>query len=67
MIHNCCEGLQADPTLVRAPFVSEEGLNQGTRMADEVKGLRGVQFEVLLVDLFAFALRKELRNVFATR
>ena len=65
--HNCCEGLQADPTLVRAPFVSEEGLNQGTRMADEVKGLRGVQVEVLLVDLFALALRKELRNSFATR
>jgi hypothetical protein len=36
-------------------------------MTGEVEGLRGVQFEVLLVDLFAFALRKELRNVFATR
>ena len=65
--NNGCVRLQADPTLVRAPFVSEEGLNQGTRMADKVKGLRGVHFEVLLVDLFAFALLIDLRNVFATR
>ena len=67
LVHDCCEGLQANPACVLAPFISEEGLNQRARMADEEKGLGGIHLNVLLVLFFTFALRSHLWNSLATR
>ena len=55
-----CVRLQAFPGRVRPTFVSEQRVNQGMAVRDEVKGLRCVDVEMLLVRLFAFSLRIDL-------
>ena len=57
-----CVRLQAFPGRVRPTFVSEQRVNQGMAVRDEVKGLRCVDVEMLLVRLFAFSLWIDLGN-----